>query len=40
MDYEELEERIAKLEEQIKSKIAWWELILFIVGMVLAYKYL
>jgi hypothetical protein len=37
---EELEDRIEKLETEIKSKITWWELIIaFIVG-VLVYKYL
>jgi len=37
---EDVEARIEKLEEEIKTKLTWWELLLGIVGMVILSKIL
>lgn len=37
-DDEDLEERVEKLEEEIKSKLSWWELILGLFGFLIGAK--
>lgn len=38
MDYEDLENRISNLEEEIKNKLTWLDLMYYLFGGIIFYK--